>query len=537
MLGSTVPSAIFEPTGPTTAAGLPHDQALVRAYEMLEEAQSGPEPADLAAALEIARAAGWHDVTFVLHYARLAHAVTVGQDAIASHRAMVEAAQACGDPALIATALADSAEWGYGWGKAPTDEAERDLARAVAILENGEGALVFRPGAYVQCGLAYRRRRLWELETEMYARAQADLAKPLPASLARIVELNTVVVLLNHGENNLALACDVLEIGRREDARAIAAARPRFPPQLWPRVPPVWLAELRAMGVLLAAIAGEPVEPQLPGLRAALSHSLWPGYEACLTLAEAIRALDAGDHRRAAALAGRAEPALTDDNVPHLLTLAMSLAARAQPASSAARRYGQALAELRWRSRLNELGAARARLHSERVLLDNERLARRAYVDELTGLANRHAYARHLGRLRAAAADEQIAVLLVDLDHFKGINDRFGHTVGDEVLRRIGTLLAHLSRPSDLAVRLGGDEFLMSLTGCSAELAAARAHEYVGAVRDYPWHEVATGLQVGVSVGSAAGAATDVDQITEDADTQLYRAKAAGRGTARSQTD
>ena len=450
---------------------------------------------------------------------------------------MAEAAKACGDPALIATALAGSADSGYGWGKAPTEDAERDLARAVAILENGEGALVFRPGAYVQCGLAYRRRRLWELETEMYARAEADLARPVPTSLARIVELNTIVVLLNHGESNLALACDVLEIGRREDARDVAAARPRFPAQLWPRVPSMWLAEVRAMEVLLAAIAGEPVEPEPPELRAALSQSLWPGYEACLTLAEAIRALDAGDHRRAGALAGRAEPALADDIVPQLLTLAMSLAARGQPAAGAGRRYGQALAELRWRSRLSELGAAQARLQAERVLLDNERLAQRAYVDELTGLANRHAYARHLGRLRAAPADEQIAVLLVDLDHFKGINDRFGHTVGDEVLRRIGTLLTHLSRPNDLAVRLGGDEFLVSLTGCSAGLAAARALEYVHAVHDHPWHEVAAGLQVGVSVGSAAGAATDVDRITEHADAQLYRAKADGRGRARSECD
>ena len=531
MLGSGVPSAIFEPAGPTTAAGPPHDQALVRAYEMLEEAQAGPEPAELSPALDAAHQAGWDDVVFVLNYARLAHRAASGLQASAQQAAMREAAARHGDPALVATALAEGAEWGYTWG-GPSDEAERDLARAVAILENGEGAVVFRPGAYIQCGLAYRRRRLWELETEMFARAEADLAKPLPASLTRIVELNAIVVLLNRGENKLALACDVFEIGLREDARAIAADRPQLPAELQSKVPPAWMAEIRAMDALLAAIAGEPGEPATPELRMALSHSLWTGYAACLTLAEAVRALDAGRHDRAAVLAGQAEPALMDDSVPHLLTLALSLAARAQPASSASRRYGQTLAELRRRSRLHELGAARARLHSEQVLLDNERLAQRAYVDELTGLANRHAYARHLGRLQSAEADEQVAVLLVDLDHFKGINDQFGHPVGDEVLRRIGGLLAHLSRPSDLAVRLGGDEFLMALAGCGGTQAAHRAQECVRAVSEYPWHEVAPGLTVGVSVGSAAGAATEVEQITDRADTQLYRAKAAGRGTA-----
>jgi diguanylate cyclase (GGDEF)-like protein len=296
------------------------------------------------------------------------------------------------------------------------------------------------------------------------------------------------------------------------------------------------MAEVSAMEALLAAIAGEPPTPVTPALRGLLTQSLWPGFESCLVLADAVRALDAGDRHRATRLAARAETALSDDKLPHLLTLSLSIAARAQPDTSASRRYGQALADLRRDSRLHELGAARARLRSEQVLLDNERLARRAYVDELTGLANRHAYARHLERLRAAQDGDQVSVLLVDLDHFKDINDRFGHTVGDEVLRRIGTLLAHLTRPSDLAVRLGGDEFLVALAGCGGEQAAARAHECVQTVRDHPWHEVAPGLQVGVSVGSAAGAATEVERITELADTQLYRAKAAGRGTAASAT-
>ena len=119
--------------------------------------------------------------------------------------------------------------------------------------------------------------------------------------------------------------------------------------------------------------------------------------------------------------------------------------------------------------------------------------------------------------------------MLIDLDHFKAVNDTFGHAVGDEVLRSIGRILADAVRTSDLAVRLGGDEFALLVgSGGNADI-AGRVDRIVETVRDHHWSAIAPGLDVTVSAGLAVGAALDVDQLLREADRCLYRAKAAGR--------
>jgi diguanylate cyclase (GGDEF)-like protein len=166
------------------------------------------------------------------------------------------------------------------------------------------------------------------------------------------------------------------------------------------------------------------------------------------------------------------------------------------------------------------------------VLRQGDRLARQATVDALTGLANRHAETPYLARLRRRAPQERIGVVVIDVDHFKAVNDTYGHVVGDEVLRAIGALLQAATRPGDLAIRRGGDEMLLLIDLPAGDDEPVLADGIVRAVALHRWADLAPGLSVGVSAGQAIGPARDVDHLIEAADRNLYRAKATGRGVA-----
>jgi diguanylate cyclase (GGDEF)-like protein len=178
----------------------------------------------------------------------------------------------------------------------------------------------------------------------------------------------------------------------------------------------------------------------------------------------------------------------------------------------------------------------------ERQRVEHQRLRKQVLVDELTGLGNRRAYTAHLEELRRSAlgaasgalagepGDPEVLVMMLDVDHFKAVNDEYGHDVGDEVLRRIGALLLAQVRSSDLAARLGGDEFVVILTQHDEGPGDSRAEAIVASVSEYAWDEVAPGLKVTVSLGLHHGPAGDLALLLGEADRQLYVAKRGGRG-------
>ena len=157
--------------------------------------------------------------------------------------------------------------------------------------------------------------------------------------------------------------------------------------------------------------------------------------------------------------------------------------------------------------------------------------ARHATEDPLTGLANRRGLdrwmAEHLPRVEHG---EPLTLLLMDLDHFKWVNDRFGHGIGDEVLRRVARVVQASCRDRDLAVRYGGEEFVLALAGVDLTTAAGIAERLLASVSAQPWGEVAAGLQVTVSIGLAAASETfDGTALFTLADKRLYAAKYSGR--------
>ncbi|UQU64347.1 GGDEF domain-containing protein [Couchioplanes caeruleus] len=155
-------------------------------------------------------------------------------------------------------------------------------------------------------------------------------------------------------------------------------------------------------------------------------------------------------------------------------------------------------------------------------------LAYQARCDPLTGLANRSVLGDRLARA-VPAPDAPVAVLYLDLDGFKEINDRYGHAAGDAVLRTVAGRLSQAVREQDLVARLGGDEFVLLCPGVTAEEAARLAERLIS---DVAWPVPFEGryLTVGASIGVATRMSRADEGLLRIADAAMYEAKRLGRG-------
>jgi diguanylate cyclase (GGDEF)-like protein/PAS domain S-box-containing protein len=164
------------------------------------------------------------------------------------------------------------------------------------------------------------------------------------------------------------------------------------------------------------------------------------------------------------------------------------------------------------------------------------RIEHLAHHDTLTDLPNRTAFTGHLARTidNARRSGESFAVLSLDLDRFKEVNDVFGHAVGDDLLRELSRMLQKLAGDAFLA-RLGGDEFILITPfgdqPALAEAAAASLHDAVAADLDVNGQHLRVGVSIGVAIFPDDGA--DATTLLNNADAALYRAKTAGRGKTR----
>ena len=155
-------------------------------------------------------------------------------------------------------------------------------------------------------------------------------------------------------------------------------------------------------------------------------------------------------------------------------------------------------------------------------------------VDALTGLATRRAFDRALARALSRPVPGGTALVLIDVDSFKVINDSHGHPVGDDVLVHLATVLHSRVRAEDAVVsRLGGDELAVLMPGCGRDTAVQRAEALLGAVRSTPMtlHDgQLLALSISVGVAHVAEESADRRGLYAAADAALYAAKRAGRG-------
>ena len=166
----------------------------------------------------------------------------------------------------------------------------------------------------------------------------------------------------------------------------------------------------------------------------------------------------------------------------------------------------------------------------------DEKIAHLAHYDALTDLPNRVLFRKQIEReLEKAQQGEQFALLYIDIDEFKGINDSLGHHVGDELLKTVASRIEGCLKKGDLIARLGGDEFAVIRTAIESTddvvEFVARVHHAVRQPCDCLGHHLSTDASIGIALAPQDG--TDLDQLIKNADLAMYAAKAEGRRTHR----
>ena len=157
-------------------------------------------------------------------------------------------------------------------------------------------------------------------------------------------------------------------------------------------------------------------------------------------------------------------------------------------------------------------------------------LAEASLVDGLTGVGNRRRLDSELPEILTRFAGGTSALMMIDLDHFKVVNDRYGHPAGDILLRKVAALLEGQVRPADRVYRYGGEEFSVILPEISADEAAQVAERVAAVIREKSFNAgVDTPLHISISIGLAITAGTDAVDLISRADAALYEAKQSGR--------
>lgn len=160
-----------------------------------------------------------------------------------------------------------------------------------------------------------------------------------------------------------------------------------------------------------------------------------------------------------------------------------------------------------------------------------EDLLARTGCDALTGALDRHSLESYGRRAveTAAAAGRPLALLLIDIDHFKAFNDRFGHAAGDTMLKRITREIMAAARVSDFTYRFGGEEFVVIADGVAGDDALALGERIRRSIAIAPSDDTAERVTASIGIATCASDASGYDKLFEIADKRLYQAKAAGR--------
>ncbi|MFO1282212.1 MAG: tetratricopeptide repeat-containing diguanylate cyclase [Burkholderiales bacterium] len=260
-----------------------------------------------------------------------------------------------------------------------------------------------------------------------------------------------------------------------------------------------------------------------------------------------LRASEAEAHDALAALherSGASERALVHLRASHAIERALMSEASDRQLKSLSIRYQLSAAQREadlLRAKQQELATANARLEAlnvdlaaadaqkSRLLIELERETRE---DSLTGLANRRRLDERLVEEfeRATRYGRALTVAIADLDHFKDVNDRYTHVVGDEVLKAVGRVLSASVRHTDLVARYGGEEFVLLLVETGEESAGTACEKVRLAIERHDWESLRPGLAITASLGWCSDTRlADGPAMLAAADAALYRAKAMGR--------
>jgi diguanylate cyclase (GGDEF)-like protein len=487
-------------------------------------------PEEFAAMVDEGRRHSWPEVVRAGLYGLLRHSAEPGGDgAFPATTSLLQQAQLDGDADMVALALTWRAWLALVHGGGIGGSADDDIAKAAVMLEKVEGDAVIKATAHFRLAFSFLQLRLWELADEQYAAAESmvDAVDPY----AKDPLLHRAALAYNRVMVQVDWACSLRQVGdapgidRRREAQveAVAAAEGID-------MPSEWRDDVRVATLVLDLLAGadraSEVRAYLEDTTNPRRLEVWRGY---LHLALSLQPESVG----LAVAAEQAEKAvMTIDSrecsAVHSLALyqATVLEAALAGRETAGVRSARAYAAEREEDRLRNVAAMRAVIATQRMRGERDLLARHANIDPLSGLANRRGFDGHVEQLRSQGV-EQVAMLLFDVDHFKQVNDRYGHAAGDSVLQRVSAVLTANVRSGDFAARFGGDEFVLVLADSGIVAATRRSDVIAAEIAEQTWADIDPLLRVTLSVGVAAGHSAQIADLTRQADAALYQAKAA----------
>jgi diguanylate cyclase (GGDEF)-like protein len=523
------------------------DEVTCQAVRLLEEAQTGGAARVLAVSEAALRERTGELVNgpAALHFARVVALYSLGEirASISAVDLMLLAADREGSTGWRSSALSLRAimRLQVGENEISDDDVEaslRDLVQAEAALRDGEPDPVVAGNAYTGIGLGYQQLRLYELAVPQYLAAHE--------ASCRIVEPNgnRAMWLCNLAILHLQWALELYQVGQDTDAEKHTAEAEQFALRAADEAAgpdaEVWRMTALMYAACSRADRDDPTSAAVDigryldllearGLPTPTLLFCRPFHAVAVSRAgdqgEALRVIET-----AVAVAARTPE--TEWLVTAALhrTHAVLLASSGSTQARAGLLYGDMLAAALWRQRQRTLHAAQTMKSFEALRHEHEMATRAAESDPLTGVSNRRGFDQlvHALTMRTGtAADQPIAVLIVDMDRFKEINDSLGHTAGDEALRQVARALTGSVRDGDLVARLGGDEFAALLPDTDRVTAHRIAARMVDAVADLALSGAT------VSVGVASGPAHAVQDTIANADRAMYEAKRSGGNTVR----
>ena len=509
-----------------------------RVVRLLEEAQTGGAAEVLATAEAMlrARTGDLADGPAAVHFARVVALIVQGdlRGALTAVELMRHAAERDGAAGWQACALATRASERLRLGESEIAEydveaALRDLAEAESLLA-GEPDPVAAVNARVGVAVGYRQLRLYELVGPQFAAAYEISARDPDQNGNRAMWLSNLAAL------HLEWALELYQVGLGAEAEQHTAEAQTWAERAAAEASGPDAGAWRDGALLMAACARADRDDPA-GAAVDIAH-----YTRVLRergLSSAALAYSRPFHGVALSRTGRSDEALRvmaeavadlSADAEWLIaaatrrTHAVLLAAHGSADARAGLAYGDTMAAALWRQRQRTLHAAATMQSYEALRVRHEQAALAAETDALTGVANRRGFDRVAEEIRGAGTP--VAVLLVDMDKFKQINDARGHAAGDAALRSVAAALHAELRSGDLLARLGGDEFGVLLPGTDPADAARIAGRMVRAVRAVP------GCGATVSIGVAGGPGHALPDIVQEADRAMYRVKRAGGDAA-----
>jgi diguanylate cyclase (GGDEF)-like protein len=529
------------------------DRLDARTTRAMELAQSGSPREAIALVDELlARAAedDRSDLLPRLHYARAVahHALGEHAHAIADCDRLLAQAEESGDDGWLSNAHSLRAAQYALIGD--IDEAVHDLAVAQVVLERllslgvAHDPLVL---SFAHTGLAigFDLLRLYELALPHYEAPLRMVDESGGEFVADRMPEAVVVDHLNLAEFHLRWALELERVGQNATLAAHASSALEHGRAAQREAKVLGVARFRYTADLLTGAAlgmtgelADAVDLLRVAVDAVLTLDL--AGEASFGLVFLSRALqDMGrleDAQRAARFAGELLPVDADWSLVATVRerhAAVAAAVSGDPAVLVALTYADTLAAQVWAQRTRTLRGAEAQLTLERLRVDHDAARRASSEDPLTGVANRRELDRRLRELaeQAPPSPYPISAILLDIDHFKSINDRFGHEVGDRALQGVAGAIRREARQDDVAARMGGEEFAILCWHTDLAQAQRIAERLRLAIKvlQIPPIDTPITASIGLAGGQVPLAERVLQEWLQQADSAMYAAKKAGR--------